>query len=679
MSAEDDAIPSEEIPCEEAPASESVKSSSTHVFTKLKHEAVKHAAVTSADRVKEFASLTGEAGKRVADRAANFKSPTKAESSPAPQSGEKKGPSAADKFRQAGAGAGLGDRCKSCEKMVYTAEKIIAQGFSWHKFCFTCGHKTGNGCNKVLLAGGYEEHGGTAYCKNCSRKLFQGQVSTLATKGGWTGNKPISHGALGQVTTVPNTGKPIPVVGAPPAAPAPAAPARVEAASAPSEDSAAAPPAAPAAEPAEASEEDSPAAATTVESEEPLEGDAAAAAPAAEGQEGYAAEGQEGYAAEGQEGYYAEGQEGYYATEGQEGYYAAEGQEGYYAAEGQEGYYAAEGQEGYAAEGQEGYYAAEGQEGYYAAEGQEGAAAAATTEAGAEGTYEQYQDEHHYGEGEEPAASAESGERTVAYYECPYTSPFDKKGAIYWVGTSGHQIEFENPQVTGLVYVEISTLYRGQLVNITSFAEQATAAERIAFATYTNNQPRSWLLVDFGPERRLRPSYYCVKHGASGVGNALRNWVLEGKTDETSDWVMLSKHVKDTALKDEPGSTAGFEITSDAAKSSFFRMFRLTQTGKNSGNNDCLFVGGIEFYGILQVSHSSTALLFCLNPSPACSLYPTSLPPSPPTFRSCFESSMALHLYFIVRIEGGKSQSVFLGAQECEDTDRPQLVMEKKV
>ena len=478
--------------------------------------------VTSGDRVAEFASLTGSSGKHVADRAKIFKNPTSPGGPQTPQSAEKRGPSAADKFRSPGAGVALGDRCKACDKMVYTAEKIIAQGVSWHKMCFCCGGKSGKGCGKSLKPGEYEETGGVAFCKNCSRKNHDGNVSTLAIKGAWTGIASPPLQATGSSVRPPaapaatqQSAAPESLESAKDAADAPAA----VLAAAPETESAAAP----------AAEQDASSAAAAVE--EPLEGEQAAADYYAEGTEG-------------QEGYYAEG------TEGQEGYYA------------------------------------EGTEGAAPTEGQEG--------------YEQYQDEHHYGEGEE-ALTDGTGERTVAYYECPYTTPFDGKGAIYWVGTSGHQIEFENPQVTGLVYVEISTLYRGQLVNLTAYTQQTTAAERIAFATYTNNQPRSWILVDFGPERRLRPSYYCLKHGASGVGNAVRNWVLEGKADESSDWVMLSKHSKDMSLGDEPGSVAGFEITSDAAKSSFFRMFRMTQTGKNSGNNDCLFIGGMEFYGILQV------------------------------------------------------------------------------
>jgi hypothetical protein len=499
--------------------------------------------------------------------------------------------------------------------MVYTAEKIIAQGFSWHKACFTCGHKTGNGCNKVLLAGGYEEHGGVAYCKNCSRKLFQGQVTTLAKKAGWAGSKPISHGALsGVMSPIPGAGQAPPpalLLGAagdaPPArrpsaggppvrrpSAAPPAPAPTSAAS--EGEGEAASSTSPPAAPAEGEELATPGAATTSESEEastPVEGDAAAAAA---GDDAAGAETGEEYAEGGGQYYVGEDGHNYYMDENGVHYYQADDGE-YYPLEGtyDESAYATE--EGGAAAAEEGAESADAAAG--AEEEASAPAASAPSAEGGDEAFEHYQDEHHYAEGEE--AAVEAAERTVAYYECPYTAPFDKKGAIYWVGTSGHQIDFENPQVTGLVYVEISTLYRGQLTNITSYAEQTTAAERIAFATYTNNQPRSWLLVDFGPDRRLRPSYYCLKHGASGVGNAMRNWVLEGKADENGEWVMLSRHSKDTALKDEPGSVAGFEVTSEASKSAFFRMFRLTQIGKNSGNNDCMFIGGIEFYGILQI------------------------------------------------------------------------------
>ncbi len=168
-------------------------------------------------------------------------------------------------------------------------------------------------------------------------------------------------------------------------------------------------------------------------------------------------------------------------------------------------------------------------------------------------------------------------------HECPFTYPFDKNGAIHWVGTMGGQMPYENPQKSGSLYLEISTLYRGQLLNLTSYANAETAQDRIAMATYTNNTARSWLVVDFGPERSLRPSYYCLKHGASGIGNSVRNWILEGKVDENSPWVELRKHVNDTTMREEPQSVAGYELVGDVCRNNFYRIFRITQYGKNSG------------------------------------------------------------------------------------------------
>jgi len=264
------------------------------------------------------------------------------------------------------------------------------------------------------------------------------------------------------------------------------------------------------------------------------------------------------------------------------------------------------GEEGGAAEEEEAYQeqiAAEGGEEEEVQGGDEGEEQAATADDVV------YEEEEYGGGGGEGEGEGEGGEEEaveeeesqVQYYECPFTTPFDKKGAIYWVGTYGHTEAFENPQLTGLIYLEISTLYRGHLLHLTSYAEQTTAADRIAAATYTNNAARSWIIVDFGPDRRLRPSYYCLKHGASGIGNAIRNWMLEGKEDEDGEWVLLREHKNDTSMREEPQSVAAYEISKDATKSSFFRIFRLTQTGRNSGNNDCLFIGGIDFYGILQV------------------------------------------------------------------------------
>ena len=40
---------------------------------------------------------------------------------------------------------------------------------------------------------------------------------------------------------------------------------------------------------------------------------------------------------------------------------------------------------------------------------------------------------------------------------------------------------------------------------------------------------RSWVAVDLGKGRRLVPTRYCIRHGASGRGNAIRNWELRAR------------------------------------------------------------------------------------------------------------------------------------------------------
>jgi hypothetical protein len=64
-------------------------------------------------------------------------------------------------------------------------------------------------------------------------------------------------------------------------------------------------------------------------------------------------------------------------------------------------------------------------------------------------------------EAEQEAAAAPVRESVMVktLHECPFTAPFDKNGAIWWIGTDGGSKEYENPQLTGELYLEISTLY----------------------------------------------------------------------------------------------------------------------------------------------------------------------------------------------------------------------------
>jgi hypothetical protein len=99
---------------------------------------------------------------------------------------------------------------------------------------------------------------------------------------------------------------------------------------------------------------------------------------------------------------------------------------------------------------------------------------------------------------------------------------------------------------------------------------------------------------------------YTLRHGGSSRGNALRNWTLQAKAveDGTDEgWITLREHNNDDTLTGEPNSSCSWEldIPEDINDTSTigFRYFRIVQHGPNSNGNNCLFICGMELYGVL--------------------------------------------------------------------------------
>lgn len=57
--------------------------------------------------------------------------------------------------------------CRRCEKPVYLAELILANGQKWHKVCFKC-----NQCNKPLDSTNINSHKMEIWCQHCYRRKF---------------------------------------------------------------------------------------------------------------------------------------------------------------------------------------------------------------------------------------------------------------------------------------------------------------------------------------------------------------------------------------------------------------------------------------------------------------------------------------------------------------------------
>jgi hypothetical protein len=148
----------------------------------------------------------------------------------------------------------------------------------------------------------------------------------------------------------------------------------------------------------------------------------------------------------------------------------------------------------------------------------------------------------------------------------------------------------------------MSSIYKGSVHNV---VEQ----KRSVMPNYSNNTKRSWVAVDLGKGRRLIPTRYCIRHGASGRGNALRNWELRAREKDTDGWTVLRAHYNDDAISELPYSAAAWKLRppkTDKGERTWmdtagFRYYLILQLGPNSSGNDCFFIGGMELYGTLTI------------------------------------------------------------------------------
>jgi hypothetical protein len=119
---------------------------------------------------------------------------------------------------------------------------------------------------------------------------------------------------------------------------------------------------------------------------------------------------------------------------------------------------------------------------------------------------------------------------------------------------------------------------------------------------WTQDVPSSWIQIDFGPQRLLKPTHYTLRHGSNSKQDCLRNWVLKASTDATN-WEVLMRHIGDESLNSN-FATHTWEIR-NCTKA--YRYFRIVQTGHNSSYHNFLSISGIEFYGQLYMNPTSSA------------------------------------------------------------------------
>eukprot|EP01084_Bolivina_argentea_P187538 323013_1 len=166
-----------------------------------------------------------------------------------------------------------------------------------------------------------------------------------------------------------------------------------------------------------------------------------------------------------------------------------------------------------------------------------------------------------------------------------YDSDFDENGIIYWIGTQrGKTTKWENPTDKSVV-VTTSTLTSGQLSGVIG---------RVYSATYSDSQPNSWAIIDFG-QMEIIPDMYTLRHGYS-VGDAyMMNWRFEGMKKNGNKWEVIRRHRNEITLKCNE-RTASWKVDCD----NFYSKFRVIQYGANNRPDHYLCLSGFEIYGVLK-------------------------------------------------------------------------------
>ena len=124
--------------------------------------------------------------------------------------------------------------------------------------------------------------------------------------------------------------------------------------------------------------------------------------------------------------------------------------------------------------------------------------------------------------------------------ECRFESAFDTHGALHHIATRGGTREYQNPYLSGDVVASASSLVYGDLEDLVAHAHTGTVYAKVAVCC-TENKLNSWVAVDLGAGRSLRPSHYnCLDSGRAPKRSTLCSEMLQGSNDGT-EWTTLEQ------------------------------------------------------------------------------------------------------------------------------------------
>ena len=111
---------------------------------------------------------------------------------------------------------------------------------------------------------------------------------------------------------------------------------------------------------------------------------------------------------------------------------------------------------------------------------------------------------------------------------------------------------------------------------------------------FTENSPNSFIKASLKDERTFILKSYMIKGNKLGDNKGqLKNWKLEGERASDGKWILLDSHDEDPIKKLQVRT---FNVSCKVD----LKSVKLTQTEKNTSNNDQLIINGFDVFGFLS-------------------------------------------------------------------------------
>ena len=167
-----------------------------------------------------------------------------------------------------------------------------------------------------------------------------------------------------------------------------------------------------------------------------------------------------------------------------------------------------------------------------------------------------------------------------------YEDDMDTNGILYAIGSQGDLRPWQNPGKLKLILMSRST---------DMFGHANMMAGREPVHSSSLEQPRQWVMIDFGPLRKVIPSQYTLMGNGDSNEDQIRSWWFQASKDGKV-WRLLSEHEKDDSIKNK-GGTASWPC--ENLNKEWYRFFRIIQTDRNASHHLTLVLSAIEIYGLL--------------------------------------------------------------------------------